>query len=444
MNKKERLLKLFTQDISYNYHLVKTEEPDGHLIYLIKNGSEINTDTLEFSPTLIVESLIEKCSVKIEKFAPGIFFTEETNIEKLKYELNEELSENSNFSNFIESIKDEYRILEVKDSLLYKKDPKSYDAAKQKEHEELQKELWNDALAQLKEKKKQRNEAILAYNNDLIKLLKEYFEGIIEFEKRDFQFYTELEKILSNLIDPETWIKVDEQPFNCKIELISLEKDKLNVLLTDNTIHYTATLKFDKTSLITENILKINDLPKTLQDYDVLIKLYDIDTELIAEWEFKNDTDRFEYVIDYLVPIFKAEKAKKEKEFLDKMKEEEPDEFDDEEDINNNNNNMKNKKTRNPSDWYFDVLVPEDGPCDLEPSIISLSEDGSDCLDDQLGSHNLPQPIIDALNRAGIFGDSEMMEAVWEVNDSETKTKEDIIESMKKEGFNYVENMLGQ
>jgi hypothetical protein len=83
------------------------------------------------------------------------------------------------------------------------------------------------------------------------------------------------------------------------------------------------------------------------------------------------------------------------------------------------------------SDWYFDVFVGEDS---YTPSMVALSEDGCG-LDDQLGSHNLPKNIIAALNRAGVYGDCEMMEAVWEVVDSESKTKEDIISAMERGGF---------
>lgn len=192
MNKKKNLLNIFSQDVSYNYHVVKTAEPDGHLIYLIKNGSELNTDTLEFSPTKIVEDLVKDCEVSIEKFAPAIFFTEEANTEKLKYELNDKLSETAEFSAFIDSIKDEYRILEVKDSLLFKKDPEAYEEAKRKEYEEHQKELWDEVIEQHKAKQKGREETLMSYNNDLIKLMKEYFEGIIEYEKRDFNWDAEL------------------------------------------------------------------------------------------------------------------------------------------------------------------------------------------------------------------------------------------------------------
>ena len=464
MNKKKNLLSRFTEDVTYNYHLIKTEDPNGHLVYLIKNGSTLDKELLEFYPKGIAEELVNQCSVKIEKFAPAIFFTEETNTEKLKYELNDKLSENFEFSSFIEEIKDEYRILEVNDSLLYKKDPEAYKESKKKEHDEHQRELVEDFLDQLKEKKDKRETAILEYNNDLIRLLKEYFQDIIEFEKRDFEFHAELNKILGNLVDKETWIKIEDKPFLCRTEVISLETDRINVFLTDNDEYsYTATLRFDKTVLITENVLRINKgdlLPDRKTDYEVIAQLYDVDITNVPEWEYKNDTDRFEYVIDYLAPIFKVEKEKKKQEFLDKLKEdsddedsddddedsddEDSDDEDDEDDDNFNNNNMKkNKKSKNPSDWYFDVFVPEnDGSSFPEPSIVALSEDGEG-LDDQLGSHNLPQPIIDALNRAGIFGDSELMEAMWEVNDPETKTKEDIIESMKKEGFVYLKGIAG-
>ena len=327
MNNKKRLLNLFTEDTSYNYHLVKTTDPDGHLMYLIKNGSALDKDLLEFYPTSIAEELVNDCSVKIEKVAPSIFFTEENNTEKLKYDLNDKLSESSEFSEFIENIKDEYRILEVKDTLLYKKDPKAYEEAKQKEHDEHQKELFGDFIEQLKEKKKQREDAISAYDSDLIKLFNEYFDSVIEFEKRDFNFTLELDKIVGNLIDEETWIKIDDKPYICRIEILKLVKDRMDVFLTDNNDYsYTATLRLDKISLITENVNRINigdEIPISMPDYEVLAILYNIDFSLVTDWEYKNETDRLEYVIDYLVPIFKEEKEKRKQEYLDKIKEDE-------------------------------------------------------------------------------------------------------------------------
>jgi len=323
MNKKKNLLNLFTKDISYNYHIIKVDEPKGHLIYLMKNGSSLDTDTLEFAPTKIAEELTMECKVDMEKFAPAIFFTDEYNSDELKEKLNNKFSETPEFSTFIDSIKDEYRILEVKDSLLFKKDPQAYEESKRKEYEDHQKELWDEMIEQHKNKKQNRDNAIMAYDNDLFKLLKEYFESIIEFEKRDFALDSELEKIIGNLIDPETWIKINDHPFACRIEPISFDgKDKLNVFLTDNNDYsYTATLRFDKTVLITENIIRINKedaLPKCMPDYEFISNLYDVDITSVKDWEFKNDTDRFEYVIDYLVPIFTEEKKKKEEEFVAK------------------------------------------------------------------------------------------------------------------------------
>ena len=166
----------------------------------------------------------------------------------------------------------------------------------------------------MEEQKKHREEHILKYDNDIIKLMKEYFEGIIEYEKDDFEFYPEFEKLINNLIDQESWIKIDEKPFMCKIKIISLEKDKINVLLSNNIYSYTATLRFDKTVLVTEDVMKIENTQKTLNDYDILSILYDVDFSNVPDWEFKSHTEKFEYVIGYLVPIFKADKDKKEKE----------------------------------------------------------------------------------------------------------------------------------
>lgn len=329
MNKKTNLLNLFTQDSSYNYHLVVTKDPDGHLLYLIKNGSKLDIETLEFSPTRIAETLVDECNVKIEKIAPSIFFTEETNTEKLRYQLNEKLSETSEFSELIESVKDTYRILEVKDSLLYKKDPEAYEEARRKEHQEKQKELIDELMKQIEDQKKQREEKLESYNNDLVKLLKDYFEEIIEFEKRDFNIDKELENIIGGLIDQDTWIKIEDKPLLAKIEICSLEQNKMNVFLTDNNEYsFTATLKFDKNKLVTENIFRINNLevpsllPEIMKDYEILVQIFDIDINSIPEWLFKNDSERFEYIIDYLVPIFKKNKEEKKKEWLKKMKEE--------------------------------------------------------------------------------------------------------------------------
>ena len=320
MTNKERLLSLFSDDVEYNYHIVPTTEPNGNLIYMIRNGKELNLETLEFSTLKIAEELVNQCSVKIEKFAPSIYFTDESDINELSGKLDIKMSKNSDFSIFIDSIKDEYRILEVTDSLLYKKDPEAYQEAKQKEHIVHQKELWDEYTKQIESKTKSREDALKVYQNDLIKLLKEYFEGVIEYEKHDFLFDIEFQKIIGNLVNPETWIKINERPYVCRIDVLSIEKDRIEVYLTDNNDYsYTATLRFQDTMIETENVVKIENgdiIPNILPDYEILSILYDIDLTSVKDWEFKNETEKFEYVIDYLVPIFKEAKEAKTKEFL--------------------------------------------------------------------------------------------------------------------------------
>jgi hypothetical protein len=141
MDNKKNLLDLFTSDTKFNYHILKGGDVNGHLIYLIKNGSKLDEKTLEFSPTIIVEELINSCGVEIKKIAPAVFFTDDNNFEELKSKLNKELSEDPKFSKFIEKIKISYRVLEIKDFLLYKKDPELYDENKRLEKEERQKTL---------------------------------------------------------------------------------------------------------------------------------------------------------------------------------------------------------------------------------------------------------------------------------------------------------------
>lgn len=323
---RERLKKLFTDDTSYIYHVIKTEEPNGHLVYLMKSDSELKLDSLEFESTKIVEDVVKDCFVTLEKFAPSVFFTDDIDTDILKEKLNQKLSETKEFSDFIEYYKDEYRILEIKDSLLYKKDPAEYEAAKQKEHNEKQKELLDQLLKEIENNKNARNEKLLSYNNNLFKLLKEFFQSRIEYEKLDFDFTTQIEEFLSKFIDEETWIKVNNKPFICRTEIVSLFEETIDIFVTDNNDYsFTVTLRFDKTKFIAENILRINkgdNLPRFATDYEILIQLFDIDVNTIEYWDLKTESDKFEYIINYLVPIFNEESKLKEQKLLEKLIEE--------------------------------------------------------------------------------------------------------------------------
>ena len=112
---------------------------------------------------------------------------------------------------------------------------------------------------------------------------------------------------------------------------------------------------------------------------------------------------------------------------------------------NFNNNNKSNITFKQPNEYVFNVLVPEDMDDELNPSVIAFMEkdfwEKNHYFDDQMGTHCLPQNIIDSLNNAGIEGDSELMESVWAVADCLGKSEQDIINSMIAEGFIYVPDM---
>jgi len=83
-----------------------------------------------------------------------------------------------------------------------------------------------------------------------------------------------------------------------------------------------------------------------------------------------------------------------------------------------------------PTKWFFDVMEePEHGGV-----IVAISTD-SNTMDDQLGSHNLPQTIKNVMKRAGVFTDGEATEGTFEV-ESDTN-----IQSVKRDlesfGFNH-------
>ena len=180
-------------------------------------------------------------------------------------------------------------------------------------------------------------------------------------------------------------------------------------------------------------VLSIDNLPESLLD-DVLEYIGEIEND-IKGFELIDDDD------DDDVARWRENNRIEDirrKEWDDARRKELEEEDDDNDNDDDNDDNDDNEYPNETNEWYFDVWVDKDK---YEPSCIALSADGNG-LDDQLGSHNLPQNIIDALNRAGIFGDSEMQEAVWEVNDYENKSKKDIIEAMKNQGFIYSKGLF--
>jgi hypothetical protein len=84
-----------------------------------------------------------------------------------------------------------------------------------------------------------------------------------------------------------------------------------------------------------------------------------------------------------------------------------------------------------PGDFYFHVGDTDDGICVTLTYIDFFNEHGY--VADDLGSYNLSQNVINALNNSGVYGDGEIMEAVWEARRG--FTVEQIKQNMIQAGF---------
>lgn len=87
----------------------------------------------------------------------------------------------------------------------------------------------------------------------------------------------------------------------------------------------------------------------------------------------------------------------------------------------------ENNYSSNPSDWFFGVLTDDEGKV-----FVCLSMD-PDCLDDDLGSYNLPSEIKKAMDECWIHTVCESEESIWEVYRGHEK--ETIVKAMVAKGF---------
>lgn len=310
MDTHDFLKKLILSETSFNYHIRKTKKPFGCLIYIIdKSLMDYNNDknlkTLEFTLTSIAEDLLKTNDIIVEKFAPSVFWTDEKDIKVLKSKLNniDNFSESVDFSKFVNDIKDQYRILEIKDSLMYKYDPKKYELNQQKNYESNQKDLFDKIISQAKAKQDKYDEKILSYNNNLINLMKDYFKEVIENKRLNID--QEIYKFIMNFIDKDTWLKINDKPFDGDIRIIEFDTNNIKLFLCDDNLSYIADLTFEKTKFVSNNFKRLNDYdnPKSLYDYDFLIKLFDIDNDYNTDWYFKDADEKMEFVINEILNI---------------------------------------------------------------------------------------------------------------------------------------------
>jgi len=323
MSRKNDLLKLFSKNTEFYFHIIPNEL--GQLIYITQEKDEYTIEGLEFKLNSIIEGFFDGVEkIGFEKVAPSIYFTEEKNSEKLKYELGEDMMENLDFSTFIENIKETYRALEVEDYLLYKKDPEAYEKKKEKEHKQEQLETWERYKKQVKEQKRIKKTAIEQYDGDLVKLFKDnLLHTIIEKDKKfnlKNPFSQLVYSILTNNEDQaKFWPKREGQTItgNDKFDAIEIEGNSMTILIADRmSDSHIIKFKLVGPELIIDHVVNnVDKDTKHMADYDFLMKIFNFDiTPNFIDWENMYENEKLDAVVDEIIRLDAEEKEKKEKE----------------------------------------------------------------------------------------------------------------------------------
>jgi len=262
--------------------------------------------------------------IKFEKVAPSIYFTDEKNTEKLKYALGEDMLENSDFSSFIEDIKEEYRALEVEDFLIFKKDPDAYEKKKEEEYKQKQLDTWERYKKQVEEQERIKRTAIDQYDGDLIKLFNDNLLHTIIKKDKKFSLKDPFSKLVYSILtnDEEQgkiWPTRGDQTIvgNDKFDVIEIEGNSMTILLADRMSNsYTIKFELKSDSL---NIIDVNEVDRStkhMTDYDFLMKIYDFDiTPKFIDWENMYENEKLDAVVDEIIrlDIEKREEKKKMK-----------------------------------------------------------------------------------------------------------------------------------
>jgi hypothetical protein len=322
MNKKENLLKLFTQNTEYYFHLVKSEI--GHLVYVSEEKDEYSTEKFEFKLNKIIEGFLDEIELDFTKVIPSVYYTDEKNSEKLKYELTEKFKENADFSTFVESIKDGYRAKEVEDFVIFKMDPEAYEKKKTDEYQKKQQEIFERYKKQQKDQELDKRKAIAEYNNDLISLFKDNLHRTILKNKRKFELKVQFSNLIFSILSDDDeqaslWPKVDDQTImgNSKFEPVSIEGDKLSILVCDRRSDaYIIDFKLDGDKLDIINVQDINeDDAKFMTDYEFLMKIYNFNIiPNFIDWDNMYETEKLDAVIDEIIRLDDETLAKREKQ----------------------------------------------------------------------------------------------------------------------------------
>jgi hypothetical protein len=323
-DRKKNLLKLFTDDVEYYFHIIKNDI--GHIIYLSEGKDEYSTDGLEFKLNKIMEGFLENLEITFERIAPALYFTTETNTEKLKYELGEDFKKNDKFDNFVEEIKDTYRDLEVAEFLLYKKDPEAYEKMKNDEYKKEQSDIWEKYKKQQVDTEISKRETISDYNGDLIKLFVDNLQSSAIKEKGNFKFKQHFTNLIFSMISDDEeqsklWPLRDGHPIsgNDKFEPIRIDGSELDILLADRMSNaYVIKLNLNGPNLDIIDIQEHEGDILFMKDYEFLMKIFDFNiSSNFIDWNQMYETEKLEATIVEIERLKNEKQDLKEKEKLE-------------------------------------------------------------------------------------------------------------------------------
>ena len=92
----------------------------------------------------------------------------------------------------------------------------------------------------------------------------------------------------------------------------------------------------------------------------------------------------------------------------------------------------------NPNDWYFDVYVTKNPGDYWDRTIVTLNVD-PDYIDTEVGSHNVPRNILNALEDCG-FDPNDTEDGHWYLKSNFNHlTKQELIYCLTSKGFNHTD-----
>ena len=97
------------------------------------------------------------------------------------------------------------------------------------------------------------------------------------------------------------------------------------------------------------------------------------------------------------------------------------------------------KLSDDPNDWYFDIYIGNDPNDYWDRTRVFMTLDPDGGIDTEVGSHNVPRNILNALEDCG-FDPNDTEDGHWYLkSDFNHLTKQKLIKRLSSEGFNYID-----